>query len=586
MDIIQLLPHHIANQIAAGEVIQRPSSVVKELLENALDSGATIIKLFVKDAGKTLIQVVDNGCGMSETDAKMSFERHATSKIRKADDLFNIKTMGFRGEAMASMAAIAHVEICTKLTNEELGTKIIIEGSEIKNQEGCVCANGTSVKIKNLFFNVPARRNFLKSDKVESKHIIEQFTRIALANSEIVWSLYIDDMEYFRLEKSNFRQRIVNIIGTKTNEKLVPVEEETNLVKISGFVSKPEFSKRTRGEQYFFVNGRFIKNYYLNHAISKAFTDLIADGYHPSYFLNLKIDPKQIDINIHPTKTEIKFEDEKAIYAILRSAVKRSLGKYNIAPTLDFNTEPAFEIPAGINTNVISEPKIKVNTNYNPFETEEKEIHHHNIPDLIEENETNFTQQKIDIEGENNFDCFQIDNNFIVSNSKYGLIIIDQQRAHQRILFEHFCNNSKQNMNSQQLIFPEKLKLNKIEIQEITEMENELIDVGFQLNISSEKIEVTSMPSEFINSNIQNIFEEILSDNEIEKEDINQKIKSKIHLSLSRIISIKNGQKLTSEEMNAIVKELFNCETPSVNPTGLTTYFNVEKKEIEKRFKR
>ena len=320
MDIIQLLPEHVANQIAAGEVIRRPASAVKEMLENALDSGGTNIKLYIKDSGKTLLQVVDNGCGMSEADARMSFERHATSKINNADDLFAIKTMGFRGEAMASMAAIAHVEMKSKLTEKELGTHIIIEGGQVKKQEGCSCANGTSISIKNLFYNVPARRNFLKSDKVETRHIMEQFSRIALANPDINMSLHLDDVEYFHLEESNKRQRIVSVTGAKSNQKLVPIKEQTTLVNISGFIGKPEFCKRTRGEQYFFVNNRFIKSPYLHHAVKKAYYGLIPDNYFPSYFLYLDIDPKLIDINIHPTKTEIKFEDERSIYAIIRSA--------------------------------------------------------------------------------------------------------------------------------------------------------------------------------------------------------------------------------------------------------------------------
>ena len=460
MDIIQLLPDHIANQIAAGEVIQRPASAVKEMLENALDSGANNIKLFIKDAGKTLIQVVDNGCGMSETDARMSFERHATSKIRNADDLFNIQTMGFRGEAMASMAAIAHVEVSTKQIEEELGSKIIIEGSKIKSQENCICANGTSVKIKNLFFNVPARRNFLKSDKVETRHIIDQFIRISLANPEISWSLFLDDNEYFHLENSNFRQRIVNIIGSRTNEKLVPVEEETHLVKIDGFIGKPEFAKRSRGEQYFFVNGRFIKNHYLNHAVSKAFTDLIVDGYHPSYFLNLKIDPKKIDINIHPTKTEIKFEDEQAIYAIMRACVKRSLGKYNIAPTLDFSQELSFDISPSISkTATLKEPQIKVDTSYNPFgKIENFTPTEQYIP---QETQVETRQLNTHFKIENNSsEVMQIGNKYIAFPTEQGMVLLHQSRAHKRILFEYFstvlANNKGQ---SQQLLFPKEMEI-------------------------------------------------------------------------------------------------------------------------------
>jgi len=584
LDIIQLLPDHIANQIAAGEVIQRPASAVKEILENALDSGATIIKLFIKDAGKTLIQVVDNGCGMSETDARMSFERHATSKIRKANDLFNIKTMGFRGEAMASMAAISHVEVCTKLTNKELGTKISVEGSEIKKQETCVCPNGTSIKIKNLFFNVPARRNFLKSDKVENKHIIEQFTRVALANPEISWSLNIDETEYFRLEESNFRQRIVNIIGTKTNEKLVPVEEETNLVKISGFVGKPEFAKRTRGEQYFFVNGRFIKNYYLNHAVSKAFTDLIAENYHPSYFLNLEIDPKQIDINIHPTKTEIKFEDEKSIYAILRSAVKRALGQYNIAPTLDFNTEPSFDIPLNRDRDIISEPKIRVNTSYNPFDNntekaiQTNEIYQSNFQEEVQ-TEINLTETEVEL---NNF--FQIENNFIVCQSSDGLIMVHQQRAHQRILYEYFKKNASEKLNSQKLLFSQEIALSKKECIEIAYIKTDLSNIGFEFEIFEESIEITSVPPQCTEENLQHLFEEILKENEVEQNNLKEKISSKISKTLAYSLSVKLGQKLSHQEMNLLVNELMKCEISSMSPYGKMTYFNITNNEINKKF--
>jgi len=373
LDIIQLLPDHVTNQIAAGEVVQRPASAVKEMLENALDAGCNEIKLFVKDAGKTLLQVVDNGCGMSETDVRMCFERHATSKIKNADDLFAIKTMGFRGEAMASIAAISHVEVSSKLTENELGSRLIIEGSEIKRQEDCACANGTSIKVKNLFYNVPARRNFLKSDKVEMRHITEEFTRVALANPQVKMQLFHNNTEVFHLPKSNFRQRIVNIIGGKKNEALVPIKEETTVVKINGFVGKPEAAKRTRGEQYFFVNGRFIKSHYLQHAVSKAFEEVIPHNYFPSYFINLTIDPTLIDINIHPTKTEIKFEDEQAIYAIIRACVKRSLGAYNIAPSLDFAQELSFDTGFTNQEKIsIKQPTIKVDSSYNPFEKQKE----------------------------------------------------------------------------------------------------------------------------------------------------------------------------------------------------------------------
>ena len=584
MDIIQLLPDHIANQIAAGEVIQRPASAVKEMLENALDSGATSIKLFIKDSGKTLIQVVDNGCGMSETDARMSFERHATSKIRKADDLFNIKTMGFRGEAMASMAAIAHVELCTKLTNEELGTKIVIEGSDIKKQEETICANGTSVKIKNLFYNVPARRNFLKSDKIETKHIIDQFSRVALANPEIAWILFLDNKEYYHLDSSNFRQRIVNIIGGKINEKLVPIEEETNLVKISGFIGKPEAAKKTRGEQYFFVNGRFIKSYYLNHAISKAFTDLIADNYHPSYFINLEINPKMVDINIHPTKTEIKFENEQAIYAILRSSVKKSLGKYNIAPTLDFNTEPNFDIPIKMQNTTASEPKIKVNSNYNPF-TENSEPETKDTNNLYQNNFEEEIQTEINLsEIENNSsDLFQLNNQFIVSKSEEGLILINQQRAHQRILYEYYKENLNSNLPSQQLIFPTKLDFSKSEIEEIRHIENKLNKFGFHIEIENNKLEVLSVPPQCTEENLQVLFNDFLKETELNDTDLKEKIETKISKILSTKTGIKSGQKLQKEEMQMIVSKLMKCEIPSVSPFGQSCFFNISLTDITKK---
>ena len=342
-DIINLLPDHVANQIAAGEVVQRPSSVVKELLENAIDAGSTTIKLFIKNAGKTRIQVIDDGKGMSDTDARLSFERHATSKINSAEDLFSLNTKGFRGEALASIAAIAHVELKTKQENDELGTAITIEGSIVKKQETTATSKGTSIAVKNLFFNIPARRNFLKSDAVELRHIIDEFHRVVLAHPQINFSMYHNDNNLFDLRSENFRQRIVHTFGKKTNEKLVPVDEDTELLKISGFIGKPEFAKKSRGEQFFFVNQRFIKSPYLNHAIQAAFEGLLAPNKYPSYFLNLRVDPKSIDINIHPTKTEIKFDDEPTIYALLRAAVKHSLGQFSVAPILDFQRDSALD---------------------------------------------------------------------------------------------------------------------------------------------------------------------------------------------------------------------------------------------------
>ena len=365
--IIQLLPDHVANQIAAGEVVQRPASVVKELIENAVDAGATEIKLIVKDAGKTLIQVIDNGKGMSVTDARLCFERHATSKIRHAEDLFSLHTKGFRGEALASIAAIAHVEMKTKQDQEELGTHIVIEGSKFVSQEVAVLPKGTSFSVKNLFFNIPARRNFLKSDTVEFRHVIDEFERVALAHANIHFVLFHNGSEMFNLPASNFRQRIVNVFGGKTNEKLVPVKESTEIVEIQGFVGKPEFAKKSRGEQFFFVNDRFIKSPYLHHAVMAAYEGLLKDGCQPSYFLYLDLPPHTIDINIHPTKTEIKFDDEQALYAILRSSIKHSLGQFNVAPVLDFERDATLDTPYDYTGKDAETPLIQVDANFNPF---------------------------------------------------------------------------------------------------------------------------------------------------------------------------------------------------------------------------
>ena len=344
-DIIQLLPDAIANQIAAGEVIQRPASVVKELLENAVDAGATEIKLIVKEAGKTLIQVIDNGCGMSETDARMSFERHATSKIRGSEDLFAIRTMGFRGEAMASIAAVAQVEMRTRQHDQDLGNKLVIEASEVKVQEPCQCVAGTTLSVKNLFYNVPARRNFLKSNAAEMRHIVEEFQRIALANPELFFSLHHNGNQVFHLQPGNLRQRIVAVFGAGTNKKLVPVEEDTDVLKLHGFVGKPEFAKKTRGEQYFFVNDRFIKSPYLNHAVMTAYEDLLPKEVYPLYIIFIDIDPARIDINVHPTKQEIKFDDERLVYNYLKVSVRHALGQFSITPSMDFDQETAFSKP-------------------------------------------------------------------------------------------------------------------------------------------------------------------------------------------------------------------------------------------------
>ncbi|MDA0890362.1 MAG: DNA mismatch repair endonuclease MutL [Bacteroidetes bacterium] len=581
MDIIQLLPDHVANQIAAGEVIQRPSSAVKEMLENALDAGSTEIKLFIKDAGKTLLQVVDNGSGMSKADLKMCFERHATSKIKSADDLFNIQSMGFRGEAMASIAAIAHVEVTSKLTDKELGTHLIIEGSKITTHEDCASSNGTSMKVKNLFYNVPARRNFLKSDQVEMRHIVEEFTRIALANPKVKMQLFHNNSELFHLPSSNLRQRIVNIIGDKKNETLVPIEEETTLVKITGFVGKPEAAKRTRGEQYFFVNKRFIKSQYLHHAVSKAFEEVIPYNYFPSYFINLNIDPKLIDINIHPTKTEIKFEDENAIYAIIRATVKRSLGAYNIAPSLDFSQELSFDLDfSNKEPKTLRQPTIKVDSTYNPFEKKSE----YKLDAAIEKEWKQPTlSEEFDSNNELN-ELSQIGNHFIAVPNENGLLLIHQRRAHKRILFEYFKNIlSQQKGQSQQLLFPKEINLNNTELEFIVSMQKELNAVGFIFEFKDSTLVISGIPPECQEENLHGIIENLIEQAK-NSEQLNINQKDNLAKSLATSLAISEFKKLADEEMKSLKNELLKCKSPSVCPSGKRTMINLKTADLEKYF--
>ena len=581
MDIIQLLPDHVANQIAAGEVIQRPSSAVKEMLENALDAGSTEIKLFIKDAGKTLLQVVDNGSGMSKADLKMCFERHATSKIKSADDLFNIQSMGFRGEAMASIAAIAHVEVTSKLTDKELGTHLIIEGSKITTHEDCASSNGTSMKVKNLFYNVPARRNFLKSDQVEMRHIVEEFTRIALANPKVKMQLFHNNSELFHLPSSNLRQRIVNIIGDKKNETLVPIEEETTLVKITGFVGKPEAAKRTRGEQYFFVNKRFIKSQYLHHAVSKAFEEVIPYNYFPSYFINLSIDPKLIDINIHPTKTEIKFEDENAIYAIIRATVKRSLGAYNIAPSLDFSQELSFDLDfSNKEPKTLRQPTIKVDSTYNPFEKKSE----YKLETVIEKEWKQPTlSEEFDSNNELN-ELSQIGNHFIAVPNENGLLLIHQRRAHKRILFEYFKNIlSQQKGQSQQLLFPKEINLNNTELEFILSMQKELNAVGFIFEFKDSTLVISGIPPECQEENLHGIIENLIEQAK-NSEQLNINQKDNLAKSLATSLAISEFKKLADEEMKSLKNELLKCKSPSVCPSGKRTMINLKTADLEKYF--
>lgn len=621
-DIIQLLPDHVANQIAAGEVVQRPASVVKELLENAIDAGATEIKLIIKDAGKTLVHVIDNGKGMSVTDARLSFERHATSKIQSAEDLFQLNTKGFRGEALASIAAIAHVELKTKRPDDELGTAIEIEGSTVKSQEVSVTPTGTSVAVKNLFFNIPARRNFLKSDAVELRHITDEFHRVALAHPTIAFMFYHNGSELFNVPQENYRQRVVHVFGNKTNEKLVPVEEDTEVLKISGFVGKPEYSKKTRSEQFFFVNQRFIKSPYLNHAISAAFEGLMKPGYHPSYFLNLTVDPKTIDINIHPTKTEIKFDDEHTLYAILRAAVKHSLGQFNIAPILDFEQQSQFNTPYSYKDKATTVPTIEVDRSFNPFADEiaspaksssssssSGQTHFKKSPaasweslyvglESKENTSTNdFSQVSFESDTktasmfsddavETNKATFQLQQKYIVSTLKSGMLIIDQNKAHQRILYENFLKHvTIKEATSQQLLFPIELHFTPSECKIIDNLKTDLEHTGFAFSELSEKqITITGVPVGVPESEVSIILEQLISDVENDVPDTSFSAADLLAKSMAKSLAIKNGQHLNHTEQEHLVNSLFACKEPNMSPTNQPTFITMSTNDIEKKF--
>ena len=573
-DIIHLLPDTVANQIAAGEVIQRPASAVKELLENAVDAGSKRIELFVKDSGKTLLQIIDDGCGMSPADARMAFERHATSKIRSAEDLFSIRTMGFRGEALASIAAISHVEIKTRRLEDEVGTNIEIEGNEIKKQQPIGTSAGTSISIKNLFYNVPARRNFLKSNTIEARHIIDEFERVAYGNPEIFFSLNQNGLEIFRLPASNLRQRIVNINGSQYNERLVPVNETTSILSIHGFVGKPEFSKKTRGEQFFFVNNRFIKDGYLNHAVANAFQELLPKDSFPSYWLYIDIDPSRIDVNIHPTKTEIKFEDERSVYAIVRSAVKRSLGQYSLSPTLDFEREKTFDIPHSMRHQAVQSPGVTVNTQYNPFQQEksiassgwqklyESPSKTQNIPELENQILSSFlnTDEKKEI-------VFQM-GPYIISKINEGLLIIDITAAHERILFHKFKKQLESGQPiTQQSLFPQTITFSPSDFQLMKEIETEVRKLGFDLQeFGQNSFAIQGIPSDVETGKEKEVLESIIEQFKYNSSELSTGINENLSRSLARSIALRKNSNLSQQEMKMILHELQSFDK---NPRGL-----------------
>ncbi len=608
-DIIQLLPDHVANQIAAGEVVQRPASVVKELLENAIDAKATTIKLVIKDAGKTLVQVIDNGIGMSTTDARLSFERHATSKIRSADDLFNIHTKGFRGEALASIAAISHVELKTKTEALEVGSQICIEGSEVTSQEVIVVPKGTTISVKNLFYNIPARRNFLKSNPVETRHIIDEFHRVALAHPQVEFKMINNGAIVFNLPSSNIRQRIVSIFGTRTNEKLVPVTEETDIVKVEGFVVKPNFAKKSRGEQFFFVNNRFIKSPYLHHAVLSAFEGLIKDGMHPGYFLFLEVNTKSIDINIHPTKTEIKFDDEHSIYAMLRAAVKHSLGQFSIAPVLDFRKDSDLETPYDYSKKNPVLPTIDVDRSFNPFKRDTSPYRQgtakgntasweaiyvglKNEDKQLDLDEITFESEVVsgsifETEQEETLRItFQLQKKYIISPIKSGMMVIHQHLAHQRILYEELLKNiTIKEAISQQLLFPLKLQFSIPDLEIIKSIQEQLEFTGFSfLSLKKDELELNGIPLAIKESEIKNIFQQLVSDIKTELPDPGFSQNDLLAKSLAKSLAIKTGTLLNSEEQEHLIHQLFACKEPTVSPTNKQIILTLDVKEFDKKF--
>jgi DNA mismatch repair protein MutL len=618
-DIIQLLPDNIANQIAAGEVIQRPASAVKELLENAADAGATEIRLFITDAGKAQIQVIDNGKGMSETDARMAFERHATSKIRNIEDLFRIKTMGFRGEALASIAAVAQVELKTKRAEDELGTYIEIENSEVKKQELCACAMGTSISMKNLFFNVPARRNFLKSNAAEMRHIVDEFIRVAMAFPAIFFSMSSNGQEVFHLEAGSLKQRIVQILGSAYNAKLVSVNEETDYMNIYGFVGKPETARKTRGDQYFFVNSRFIRSAYLNHAVNSAFDEMIAKDSFPSYVLYIDLDPSQIDINVHPTKQEIKFEDEKIIYAFVQAAVKHALAQFSIAPSLDFTLNAEIQ-----GLDAVSKPfttdKKDAATSSNLFKTFTQKNQAH----FIEGNERNelkhwrefYDSSKSGV-GSLESDSFknttsspqrlqtpdsklqtlsvlpdttllQLHNTYIIASTNSGFLLVHQQLAHERILYERYGMAAHgQQMATQQSLFPVTLALGGSDAALLADLLPDLQTIGYQVEpFGNNSFVIQGIPADVLPGNEKNAIELLIEQFKHFSSDIKFSKREKLVRCLARQQAIKAGQSLTQKEMLVLVEELFTCSSPNVTPTGSPTYLEFKEDYLDRMFGR
>jgi DNA mismatch repair protein MutL len=597
-DIIQLLPDNIANQIAAGEVIQRPASVVKELVENAIDAKALALRIILKDAGKTLIQVIDDGIGMSDTDARMSFERHATSKIRKTDDLFNIKTKGFRGEALASIAAIAHVEMITKKAENELACRILINGSKIEKQENVSGHTGTNFAVKNLFYNVPARRKFLKSDPVELKHIIEEIHRVALAHPEVSFSVYHNENEIYRLPTGTLKQRIVSIFGKQYNEKLLPLGEDGDTIKIDGFIVKADSARRTSGEQYFFVNKRFIKSNYLNHAVKMGFDQLIQQDQYAGFFIFIEVDPASIDVNVHPTKTEIKFDEEKLVYNYIRVCVRHALGKYLVAPTLDFDTDANY-------MSNISSGSPKEQSDIIRFESDAARLEKENLKawesiyqNLTPSPEIKSTSTQITIDSNlgteesinpqlSSRDPYQIHNNFIMSHVKNGFLLIDQQYAHERIMYEDNLRSLQGNNRPvQKELFPQTIEFDAATATQLQSLLPKLNNMGFEIGeFGKNTFIIHGLPAGLDASvNGVNLLKDIVSAYN-ENLELQLGIDVNMARSMAACACLKRGTHLSVEDMKKIIDQLFSCETPFTSPGGHKTFVKYDLEDIRKQFK-
>ncbi len=616
-DLIHLLSDAVANQIAAGEVVQRPASVVKELLENTIDAGATDIKLVIRDAGKLLIQVIDNGCGMSQGDARMCFERHATSKIRKADDLLAIQTLGFRGEALASIASVAQVELKTRKHGDELGTMVLVEGTEFKGQSAVSCPAGTSVSVKNLFFNVPARRNFLKANTLELKYILDEFFRISLVNPGISFTAYNQDKILYQLPSGHLKERILNLYGAAYAQRLVPVKMDTPMVNISGFIGKPEFAKRTRGEQFFFTNRRFMKNAYFHHAVELAFKELIPSDAVPTYFLFLEVDPGTIDVNIHPTKTEINFQDNKSIYALLHAAVKQAIGKFNITPSLDFEREQGLDIPPPPTDRPVMPPTVTINPDYNPFNTGRPGQTAHplgfptgdtssirawrdfyaDLPATQDDHAQPATlpfadtlPQTENISASTDFPRkinLQVNQALLITHTKSGVVIIDQQRAHERILYERMMKDEdREQPNFQSLLIPSAISLNTDDAGLLRNWLGDFLEMGFEISdFGKNSFLIHTIPAGTNAEEAGHLIESVLEAMKNGTGDHQAAHRSHLSAILASKLAVKRGKKLHPAEIDSIIESLFACHVPDLSPDGRPTMMLIPYEEIHKKLK-